>query len=572
MTSLIRLICLGVACLVSMQTAKADLISPFGGETAPNFAEIDVLDDRVRITLEIDKADYPLFVGAAREPGETLAERTGRTLRVAVDGVAIEPQVETIGLGARTPRVSAAWPAAAAVADQRRSAEVVHVTLAYPFTARPAAITVAPPMASRGMPAVSLGMLTRHLGVPVTDYRYLSQPETVRLDWRDPWSSAFENPNLKRHQQSPVMAFLSVEPREIRQEVLLRVADLEGWTSLDVGAGRSLSGDEVAAVEAAAVELFRRTAALTIDGEAVAPDDIRVGFLSIGPTGLDVLDDTDTIDRMADLVGVVLSFPRPDLPARVEMAWQHFPEGTDTVPVTLSDPAGGVPDTVTRTAPSVTWINYLKQWSRAETQPVVVPTRPSLSVPYLSLTSVALAVLAIGFAWRSTSRMRLGLAASAVLLVVLAVTGRGVAANIRLPLAGPPGTEAATAILTRLLDNAAIAQLEPREAAFTAALAPFVADPRRAAVGAEIRRGLSVNLPTGARARLEGIDAMQIEELTPTDTGLRVLASWTGRAVGGHFGHMHRRAVAYRGLFDLAQAEDAWLLDGLTILDADLQG
>jgi hypothetical protein len=147
-----------------------------------------------------------------------------------------------------------------------------------------------------------------------------------------------------------------------------------------------------------------------------------------------------------------------------------------------------------------------------------------------------------------------------------------VAADIRLPVAGPPVAEDAAVILTRLLDNAAIAQLETREAAFVAALAPFVADPQRAEVGTEIRRGLSVNLPTGARARLEGIDAMRIEELTPTDTGMRVLAGWTGRAVGGHFGHVHRRTVAYRGLFDLARAEASWLLDGLTILEAELQG
>ncbi|MGF1561944.1 MAG: hypothetical protein ACFB3T_07175 [Geminicoccaceae bacterium] len=483
-----------------------------------------------------------------------------------------EPRLQTIGVRPRTPRVSAAWPVAAAMADTRRSAEVVHVTLDYAFVGRPAAVTIAPPMANADLPAVALGMLVNHLGVPVTDYRYLSQAETLRLDWQDPWFSAFENPILRRHQQSPVMAFVSVEPREVRQEALLRVADLEDWTSLDFGDGRTLTDDEVAAVEAAAKDLFRRTQSLMIDGEAASPDDMRVEFLSIGPTGLDVLGDTEAIDRTANLLGVVLSFPRTDLPAEVEMAWQHFPQGADTVPVTLSDPAGGIPDVVTRTVPSVTWTNYLKQWNRPETQPVIVPTRPKVTIPCLSLASAALAVLAVALVRRSAPRTRLGLVAATVLLIVLAVTGRGVTADIRLPVAGAPGTEDAAVILTRLLDNAAIAQLESREAAFAAALAPFVADPRRAAVGAEIRRGLSVNLPTGARARLEGIDAMQIEELTPTDTGLRVLARWTGRAVGGHFGHLHRRAVAYRGLFDLGQAEDAWLLDGLTILQADLQG
>lgn len=569
---MIRLLCLGAFLLLASQTATADLISPFGGETAPNFAEIDVLDDRVLITLEIDKSDYPIFVAPESEAGESLAERTGRTMNVAIDGVAVEPQLETIGVRPRTPRVSAAWPAATAVADQRRSAEVVHAVLDYPFEARPATVTIAPPPGDQGFPAVSIGMLVSHLGVPVNDYRYLSQAETLQLDWQDPWLSAFENPNLKRHQASPVTAFLSVEPREVRQEVLLRVADLEHWTSLDFGDGRSLSSSELAAVEVAAEDLFRRTSALTIDGEVVTPDDVLVGFLSLGPTGLDVLEDADYIDGTADLLGVILSFPQPDLPQRVDMDWQLFPDGTESIPVIISDPAGGVPGTLTRAAPEVSWTNFLKGWSRPEMQPVIVPSGPTFSIPYLSLASAVLAALAAGLAWRATSRRRLGLAAAAVLLVVLAVAGRGVAQEVRLPVSGAPSTEEAVIILTGLLDNVAIAQLEPREVTFARALAPIAADTRRAEVGAEIRRGLSINLPTGARARTEATENLLIEELTPTDTGMRILATWTGRAVGGHFGHTHRRTVRYRGLFDLVQAGDVWLLDGLTIIESELQG
>jgi hypothetical protein len=392
----------------------------------------------------------------------------------------------------------------------------------------------------------------------------------LRLDWQDPWFSAFENPILRRHQKSPVMAFVSVEPREVRQEMLLRVADLERWTSLDFGSGRTLSDAEVAAVEDAAEALFRGANALTIDGETVSPDNVRVDFLAIGPTGLDVLDDTDAIDRTANLLGVVLSFPRHDLPQEVVMGWRLFPDGTDTIPVTLSDPKGGVPDRVTRAAPSVTWTNYLKQWTRPETQAVVVPMHPSVSVPWLSLASVGLAGLAGGLAWRSEARRRLGFAAAGVLLVVMAVAGRGVAQDIRLPVEGPPDNNEAVVVLENLLDNAAIAQLETREATFEAALAPFVLETKRTEVGAEIRRGLSINLPTGARARIEASGDLQVEKLTPTDTGMRVLVSWTARAVGGHFGHEHRRAVRYRGLFDLAQAGDAWFLDGFTILEAEM--
>lgn len=48
--------------------ARADWMPSTGAEAALNFAEIIVLDDRVRVALEIDFADYPAFV-----PGDASA-------------------------------------------------------------------------------------------------------------------------------------------------------------------------------------------------------------------------------------------------------------------------------------------------------------------------------------------------------------------------------------------------------------------------------------------------------------------------------------------------------------------
>lgn len=38
---------------------------------------------------------------------------------------------------------------------------------------------------------MNIGFLAHHGRVPVTDYPYLSVPETLNLDWDDPWYSAF---------------------------------------------------------------------------------------------------------------------------------------------------------------------------------------------------------------------------------------------------------------------------------------------------------------------------------------------------------------------------------------------
>jgi hypothetical protein len=40
-----------------------------------------------------------------------------------------------------------------------------------------------------GMPAVSLDFIAYHKGVPVVDYRYLSEAAKMHLNWEDPWYS-----------------------------------------------------------------------------------------------------------------------------------------------------------------------------------------------------------------------------------------------------------------------------------------------------------------------------------------------------------------------------------------------
>ena len=113
--------------------------------------------------------------------------------------------------------------------------------------------------------------------------------------------------------------------------------------------------------------------------------------------------------------------------------------------------------------------------------------------------------------------------------------------------------------------------LETEEAAFTSALAAFVPPEEVQPVGDEMRRGLSVTLPTGARALTDDIDDVTIENIEPRDGGIGVLARWIANMSGGHWGHEHRQRVAYRGLLDLEETDGVWKLRGLTILNADMR-
>lgn len=546
--------------------ARADLVSPYGGETAPNFVEIDVDKGRVLVTFEIDRSDYPLFVEEASGDSQSLAERTGKTLQVGADGVQIEPVTLAVGVRPRTPLQTARQ---ASPLPRERSAEVVFAKLEYPLVDQPSQLSFTPPLTEEGRTAATIGMLVTHAGVPVTDYRYLSQPETLFLDWDDPWFTAFENPNLTRHHKSPLMSFIAIEPREVRHEILFRLRDLEAWTDLDLSGALRLDRATIDEVQSQAAAFFAAHNPLVIDGVLREPAAAKVQVVDIDVTGLRVVEDPDKLDPVSALFGVVLSYPHKTLPQGLTMSWELFPEGLEEVPAMVTDPAGGVPARLTPAAPEVAWTNFLRTWEDPQVTPVLAGAHRSVEVPMLSVVLVGVgAVSAAGVAMRRARPRWLIL--TLVALVVAPATTQVGAVNLQLA-GGEPPPEAMTSVVQEILSNASVAMLETDGGAFEEALSVFVAGAEMDEVAAEMRRGLAVTLPSGARARTDAIDAVTVEAITPQDDGLSVLATWTSQVSGGHWGHLHQRAIHYRALVDLTEPNGVWQLAGLTVVTADIE-
>ena len=236
---------------------EADWINLTGAETAPNIAEIYVLDDRVKLVLEVYIGDLEAFEelipddwiddDAPRRPA--LAERLKRFSEqrfqfVTGDGTKLPARVDVVEPRMRKDRQS---PFAGMInpftrqrvpeapADMR----VLYAEVSYPFVERPRELTFVPPLDEEGRPLVTIGFIAYHKAVPIIDFRYLGAPARLALDWDDPWYSKFDNPNLKRHHKSALMSFLYVEPYEVRHEILTRVRDLEEWMDLGLRGRRA---------------------------------------------------------------------------------------------------------------------------------------------------------------------------------------------------------------------------------------------------------------------------------------------------------------------------------------------
>ena len=246
-----------------MLTAKAhaDWINLTGAETSPNIAEIYVMDDHVRLVLEVYVADLKIFNdlipddwvkdNRANRPDQRtrLKHFSENVLQIITDeGEKLSAALQLVEPRQRVDRKS---PFAGMinpytrqrVPDAPADKRVLYAEIIYPFTGKPSTLTFIPPHDEEGRAQVTIGFIAYHKSVPVIDFRYLGMKAKLNLDWNDPWYTKFDNVNLKRHHKSALMSYLYVEDYEVRHEVLTRVKDLEKW--MDLG----LRGDEYIEVD-----------------------------------------------------------------------------------------------------------------------------------------------------------------------------------------------------------------------------------------------------------------------------------------------------------------------------------
>jgi hypothetical protein len=279
-------------------SAKADWINLSGAQNAPNIAEIFINDDHVHVKLEIFVKDLVTFerlipddffadTQMTRPPLDVRLQRFSRKdLQVIADsGQPLQATLTVVEPRLRRQRPSPVrWkinpytgqPIPGPPADKR----VLYADLVYPFSRKPSSLTFVPPLDKAGqMSQVPIGFMTYHHGVPLHDFKYLSEPSTVALDWADPWYSRFEKRNLQRWQLGGVMSFLYIEPYEVRHEVLARVKDLAAWMDLGLKGDEYIEAEENESLKERVGKFFWERDHTLIDGKPLRPILDRVSFV-----------------------------------------------------------------------------------------------------------------------------------------------------------------------------------------------------------------------------------------------------------------------------------------------------
>ena len=563
--------------------ARADLINLTGAEKAPTVAEIHVLDDRIRLIIEIGPQSTRAFANLHPQPAATRAARFRRffleDFRLMPDGGApIDGIVRVIEIRPRINRATLFGNSLAIrggrLVKLEASKRVVYVEIDYQLKQRPKSLTIEPPKTKAGVVATTIGFILYHRSVPVIDFRYLPDAATVKLDWDDPWYSNFGHPNLRRHHKAGLFTYLYVEPCEVRHEVLVRLRDLQNWMKLGLDGRKRIGVAEQAALKKKIGAFLLTRNPVRIDGVAAKPIIDRVQFMKVGQAGPQF--DPKPVERevATTFIGVILAYPTRRLPKKVTVDWELFAPRIDRVSATVIDPAGPLRFRIDRDSRQLVWRNLLTN----SAMPIVEPQKVSRSSTHVRLSwasavlvlcASVLGAMVLRRFWRGERALYHVLGAGCALGLAAALVPH-FHVEVRNPLGGAPkvGEPEAKSLLSALLKNMYRAFEFRGEKAVYDKLALTASGDLLTEIYLQTRRAMEVKRAGGAVARVKAVKVLSAKPgpLPSGNTGFSARAAWTAVGSVNHWGHLHQRINRYDAMITIEAVDGTWKITGLKIL------
>jgi hypothetical protein len=554
-------------------TALADALIVSQAMFASTIAEYFVEDDQVRVELEIGINDLAAFRNLLPDtiyqemgyPPEPLENRLKllfeRDLAIYSNDAPLRGYVKKMGPETRIRRDSVTGEV---VPETGAEPEVViAATLIYRFEQRPESLTFVAP-AVTGM--VSIGFVLYHSGVAVNDFRFLTNGNTVQLDWLDPWYSSFNSRSLRRQYFAPMAGFIYVEPFEVRKEIIVRPADVQREYDLGLDGVDVITPDMQASVKAGIVEFLDNHFDVTIDGQAVKGTVDRVNFLQ-RTLRSSIVVDGQNIDLLPASVGVIYVFPTEGLPTEVEMEWDMFNERMPMAAVSAVDQAGPLPSFLEPGYNILKWENFLKNPHLPTLTEIRQP--PSL-IQKLSHWGqwlfAVIALLALLAVFKSLSKGR-GMQITAIGTFLISAglsfwsmqTWRAVQLD----------PERLQTLVGNLLHNVYRSFDYRGEEAVYDVLTHSVTGDLLADVYLETRKGLELANQGGAKVKVKTIEMQQTNLRGTNDGAMTIEARWNVAGSVGHWGHIHQRINSYHANVTIQDMDGQWKLSGLEILEEE---
>ncbi|MHC5076069.1 MAG: hypothetical protein ACYTFM_06545, partial [Planctomycetota bacterium] len=391
--------------LVGIEICLADAVIVVKAMTADTIAEIYIERDRVRLELEIGMNDIQAFQNLMPDElyekmgNEPLAlkERLKKFVEEDFIILALEEQLPgyITEIGPRSRIIRDEITGEPLPMPPGEGETTLFVVCEFPFEGEPNSITIVPPFNEAGYATANIGFVAYHMGLAVNDFRYLSSPETLYLDWEDPWYSEFTKRSLWRRYKEPISAFIYVEPFEVRKEIIVRPKDLQQWIDLGIEGKDIIKAEEQDQIKNKVAEFLLDKHPVFIDGlEAFGVLD-RVHFLRRTLKMTSVIEPPEDLPAHSATLGVIFVYQTKGLPQEVTMEWDLFNERIQKINAATTDEAGGLPYPLSPDDTLLRWQNFLKNPTIPSFVAVAPPSKGNLFITVMGALFALVAIIVI---------------------------------------------------------------------------------------------------------------------------------------------------------------------------------
>jgi len=365
---------------------------------------------------------------------------------------------------------------------------------------------------------------------------------------------------------NPIMAYLTVEPYEVRMEILIQAraaVQFLGVNDKDMG---SISVNSLESVKNKALESFQISNSISVDGDKVEPVLTRADFVTLGPAG--VMLRTNPIVESLDngIIGLTFAYETKELANNVSVNWNMFSEFVQKVEATTIDPFGGATKILSPEDNILNWQRRLSGYKVPVIESIAVEQH---QLPVISIVLFLVVVILIIVSKRKV----LKLINRPILLSVVGISFLlypFMRSSVELPFSimPKPSEERAKIILDGLLTNVYRSFDIRDESEIYDRLSICVIGDQLSQIYLESRRLLELENRGGARARIDEVEILDINSIETTDKGgLKINAKWKVSGSVNHYGHTHYRQNVSNAIIQISPVKGAWKIRGIELLD-----
>ncbi len=403
-----------------------------------------------------------------------------------------------------------------------------------------------------------------HHGLPVIDHGVLTNAEILSLNWQDPWYSHFLNPKLKRDHNDPVMAFLYIEPRQIKSEFVIRIKEMADWASLELRDDVMVYPDEFASLKQKVGEFLLAQNKLTADANMLTPTLERVDYIRMGAADIQTYEPQQAQRQVATLIGVSLTHQTKALPEKVEWHWKLFNKKIQKVAIRAYDPAGLFDSYVTPDYPVFEWENMLADIDLTElsgspkTTPVPVEQDNNISQYYWLSGVIGFLLISLIGCHYINPRFKYFIQLIIILITLTASYFLMKSGKLNLPMKSASlDKEKAKSVINQLLWNVYQAFESTQEEVAYNQLADSVSGDLRETLYLQNRQSFLAQ--DGAWSKVKSVEIQNLSNQSSSlDDGYLFDCEWLVVGEVIHWGHQHRRENLYRANIKISPEDGYW--------------